>query len=250
MPVAAPHTPIFLTSEVTVGSGANVGLHGEALRNPFDVPIEIMEIRFHAIQNRLVTIGLGTLGPRCAGNAIQIDMGLGDFKITNALVPMWNFGRSDICNAEISTDQAFVSLTPNDYVFNEYEWKLARPLLIPPRKGLSIKAQSTGLVLDPVSVRVSCLARVVGRKISSKDPVYIPWVAPWVSKQFFVGAVDAAHSTETDLTTPTNRAMNLHWFTARMAVWNPGVPNTADQGTNNDTSKPTMQYDLTQVRMA
>lgn len=241
MPVAAPHTPVLLSAETTIASGSQNGLRNEALRNPFDVPIEIMEMRFHGSQTQVARLGNGNLGPPLAGNAVQIALELGGLKLTNGVVPMWNFGRAENPTGEVLPGTTSNGATPTFY--NEYDWKLARPVVIPPGMGISVTAVSTGLVLDPITFRASCLARVCGRKYSAKDPVRIPWIAPWISKQLQVGLATTDTSRETDLITPAGRDMLLHWLTARMGVWDPSA------AVNDDVSLPTMAYTLAQVKL-
>lgn len=246
MPVAAqPYTPLFLSSDATIPSGSQNGLRNEALKNPRDVPIEIMEIRFHAGQTMAERTGAGFYGPPIAGNALQVSLELGNLKLTNGAVPIWNFGRAINPTAEIDFNN---NNSPPIYVYNEYEWKLAYPLVVKPGMGLSVKVISTGLVLDPISFRCSVLCRVAARKYNDGDPIMVPWVAPWISKQFIVGTTTTDSSRETDLVTPAHRDFLLSWMTARLATWAPAT-STTSLGSNDDTSYPVMQYGLTRIKL-
>jgi hypothetical protein len=183
-------SPIHLSGDVLLQPGASGAVEPSKLVNPMGQDMEILEIKF------TVSSGPGDLSanPAAFGGSVQCELRLGDIKITNGAVPVWNFGKAENVYSERLTQGGNTTQgVPINY-YAVFSWKLPRPLFVPAGSMLTAQFNHTGLLLSNLHVRVGYSARTV---FIQPKTINVPWAAVYISKAF--NPITEAH---TDSSTP------------------------------------------------
>lgn len=189
--------PIVLTSEVTIDANSARSPDLLKLKNPTGEHFAIREIRF--------SLRAPTGNVFFTGGAVAVKLDLGSQALTNAYVPVWNFGR-------------YVAREPDATSLNlpcQFQWKLKHPLYIPSDAGLACEFQHRGMVKSPIIASVTYLGHALD---ASRAPpiVQLPWVASYASPVFELAATGSDSSSASDLVNPFNVPIHLERFTGRL----------------------------------
>lgn len=210
-------TPLHLTASTTLASNSAGGVNAVSLKNPLGTPMEILEIKW---QLRCTNFAL-------SGGSVGCKLELGKIPLTNGFVPVWNFGRAlNVDQGEIPRDFNIALLIPGitGERYNEYTWKLPRPLYIPPGAVVMPTFQHRGYINENVSVRISYSARSLPAGYKPKT-INVPWVSSYVSKVFDkMGAADTDQSNETEVVNPFDEPINIQHFVGRIASYDRNAP--------------------------
>ncbi len=203
--LASVRRPIVVTSEVTVDANATKSPDLLKLKNPTGEHFVIREIRFSL---RPVA---GTGAWYFTGGAVAAKFDLGTQALTNAHVPVWNFGRYVAREAD-----GAVYGTPN-----QFQWKLKHPIYVPAGAGLACEFQHRGMVSASIVASVTYL----GHSYDGAPPttVRLPWVASYSSKVFRVLDADSDLSSSADLMNPFDAPVYLERFTGRLNFVRPST---------------------------
>lgn len=194
--LASVRRPIVLTSEVTVDANATKSPDLLRLKNPTGEHFAIREIRF--------SLRPATGTAFFTGGTVAAKLDLGTQALTNAHVPVWNFGRYVAREADETNAGAPC----------QFQWKLKHPLYIPAGAGLACEFQHRGMVSTSITASVTYF----GHSLDAAIPpvVQLPWVASFASKVFGVTAADTDSSSATDLVNPFSTPVYLERFTGRL----------------------------------
>lgn len=190
------NSPIMLKpTAVTLAANAVKELDTTMLQNPFRTPMLVDEFRF--------TVGT-TLDARQF--IPQVEIKIGREPLTHGYVPVRLLGKF------MWGGPAY--LTNPSYAYSV--WKLDKPLYVPPDQYISIRAASK-IYSSSASESVTLSAEIVGRSLSSKDPVpkriALPWATAWVCPiNAGYGAVFENNSAEADVVNPFDVPLNVLRF--------------------------------------
>ncbi len=206
-PAPAPtkfYDPLHMTATVRVQANSQAAPNTVNLQNTTGQYIEILEIKWELTPT---VIGI------FSGAVMGCQLNLGNIPITNGFVPVWNFGPGRAFEYEIGSN------TPGLLVPIQYNWKLPRPLLIPPGGVLAPMFQHRGLVPADVDVRISYACRVCPINHVVPKDVPVPYAAFYASKIFQVfdnTNTDTDTSNELDLVNRFNSPLRINRFTGRI----------------------------------
>ncbi len=231
--------PIHLIAQTTVQSGGSSGVNQEALRNPLDLPMEILEIKF---QIRAVTsLPQTTNTPVLTGASIAAEFALDSIPLTAGFVPLWCFGKS--LRVDLAEVQPF-EITNGPNFHGHYRWRLSSPLFIAPGQVLTPKFAHLGDTPAALKVIVSYSGRTLPKGYQPKKTLTVPYAAYYASKVFngFNGA-DTDTSKETDLRNPFDIPIRVERLVGRI-----NSKNTTSLGTVF-TDQPDFGADLLTTRI-
>lgn len=202
--------PIVLTSEVTVDANSTKSPDLLKLKNPTGEHFVIREIRFGL---RLAS-GSDAL---TTGSAVAVKLDLGSQALTNAHVPVWNFGRYLSRDADAPSDPINTVFSP---ALNLFRWRLRHPLYIPAGAVLACEFQHRGQVPVPITVTVT----YVGHSLESSTVpprIRLPWAASYSSKVFETFSAGTDSSSAAALINPFETPLRLERFTGRLNFSSP-----------------------------
>lgn len=206
-----PVSPIHLSSSIVLRSGTVGEPSPAAFLNPMGKDMELLEVKFEIsgpLQNGNTPVFGGT---------ISCEMVLGEIKVTNGAIPVWNFGRAENLDGETVVDTTDVVADRRG--FSAFSWRLPRPLFIPAGNVLKPKFTHTGYVPDTLNVRVGYSCRTVNK---APKKVCVPWVAKYASIVF--NPLDTAaktQSAELDLVNSNPEPLHLQRFVGRTLLLSP-----------------------------
>lgn len=209
----SPASPVHLSSSLVLVSGGNGSVSPAALKNPMGQDMEVLEIKFELSGDAMA-------GQQAVfGGTIMCELVMGNHKITNGSIPVWNFGRAENLEGE--------SKGAGANSFQSYSWRLPRPLYVPAGAVVAPKFTHTGFTTQPINVRVGYSARTTFVK---PKRIYLPWVAKYISKAFNpLQNADVDNSTELDLVNPHAEPLHLQRFVGRtLKIRSDGVANEDD----------------------
>lgn len=197
--------PVLLKASTTLRPNGPGEVNKIALANPTQGPMLIDEIRFtlHPTSN----VGQGSQ----FGGIVAVKFVLGQEELMANEVPLWLLG------------PAWASFWENVAVsdYNQYRWKLRKPIVIPPGGILAPFFQHRGFSDKPIDVTISYIGRV---GVPMPDEQWLPWVSPFISKQFdFNDVAQSDASTELDLRNPFSEPIEIERFVGRTMTVVPGV---------------------------
>lgn len=227
--------PIHLTARTTIASNSSGGVNAISLKNPLGQPMEILEIKFQLFQEVNSNANMG--------GVIACKLDLGKFSLTNGFVPVWLMGRSENLWAEAIQDPNVLGDAAN--CTNEFTWRLAQPLYVPPGAVLVPTFQHRGLVQQDVQVRISYSARSIPPGTPPPKKIVLPYAAAWVSNTFDANESGVDNSLETDLTNPFDEPLTIQRFSGRVVLFNLSTspPQVLEAGATGETVG-TYQYDV------
>lgn len=196
--------PIVLTSEVTVDANSTKSPDLLKLKNPTGEHFVIREIRFSLRPASGAAI--------FTGGTIAVKFDLGSQALTNAHVPVWNFGRSVAREAVTQ---------------NSFQWKLKHPLYVPAESVLACEFQHRGMVSTSITASVSYLGHTVDTA-GAPQTVRLPWVASYSTKIFDLATADTDSSSAANIVNPFGTPVWLERFTGRL--------NFVDAGLNQNSA--------------
>lgn len=219
--------PIHLTAAATVSANSQQGVNAISLKNPTGQAMELLEVKWLLSTRELIHVTGGTIGCK---------LDLGSIPITNGFVPVWNFAPSTKFDFETVSNAGRQAVG--------YQWKLHRPLYIPPGAVVVPTFHHFGQIPNDIDVRISysCRTLPAGYKLPPRVPV--PYVAYWSTKVFelFSFSEDRDQSRETDLVNRFNEPLRIHRFVGRWFTFEP-LNNFGHEADNTGPSR------LVQVRM-
>jgi hypothetical protein len=225
---------VFLTGSATLAPKAQQDINNEALRNPFDYPIEIHELRFSVI-GAPSSVGLGqTVSAPYASPAASILVGFAfeddSAMITKNLVPLYSICEGQKLGAE---SVQFTGVLNSGAIFfaGTYTLRLKTPLVLKPRELLKVTVANNALVASGLQIGTSgiqpgtatvyvsyaCRTRenlTLGRTRT------VPYFAAWSPQgliQPATGAPSAIASAETDLINQCGKPVQVERFVGRVA---------------------------------
>lgn len=226
--------PLHLTSRIlTLQSGSGGGVNAVALRNPYDHPIAVRELKFRIIGG---SGGVSTTTMnRINGDALIASISLINvdgskrFKMTGSPVPVWSFnpgrvgqGGGVALTAGLGGEyQQVIQSTPSvSFSVAEYAWTFAHPLYIPPGYGIEPSVTATGVMSSLTSTfgfQFSVLGKALRPGTPAPKEIRIPFGTAYVSKSFDIETTseDTDYSPETDLMNTTGYVFNVERFTCR-----------------------------------
>lgn len=207
--------PLLLSAVGVLASGSAGSFNSKALANPLAIPIELLAIRWE-IQESSSTSTVNGLSVGC-------QLQYGPLPMTNGMVPVWSFGR--MYNQTEDADSGSIN-------YHQYQWKLPRPMLIPPGGLVEPKFQHFGLVHEDLTIRISYFCRTA--KSAKPKTIFVPFVASYVSTAFnLVNTAQTDNSTETDLLNSLEVPIRIERFVGRI---NPYSLDSFGEITNDETS--------------
>lgn len=197
--------PIHVSASALLQTGATQGVNDQALQNPSGQDMEVLEIKFEvAGEIDVVANEFGT----AMGGSVACDFKLGNYKITNNAVPIWNFGRAENLSGENKTGG-----TGANFGYSVYSWRLPRPLFIPAGSILKPTFTHLGFVTGDLNVRVGYSARVA----KAPKTICLPWVSAYMSKAFNpINVAGSDSSQPQQLMNDTDHVFQLQRFTGRL----------------------------------
>jgi hypothetical protein len=213
-----PASPIHLSGDVLLQPGASGAVEPAKLVNPMGQDMEILEVKF------TISSEPGDLNanPAAFGGSVQCELKMGDIKVTNGAIPVWNFGRAENVYAEqLSTGGNPQLGVPLNY-YSVFSWRLPRPLFIPAGSVLAAQFTHTGLLQNALHVRIGYSARTV---FIQPKVIDVPWVAAYISKAF--NPISQSHtdsSTPFQLVNANPEPLNLQRFVGR-TLFRSNAPN-------------------------
>jgi hypothetical protein len=170
--------PVILWGSTIAQPNVDSAVPNEQLANPFQIPIEILSVRF-----RVYPIVTATRqSARLTGSGVKVKLDIGDVAVASD-IPISLFGdvRGTYENGQVIQDLASVSALAYPCT---YDWKLKYPLYIPPGKAMSAVFTPIGLNQLPVRIDVLYICRTwdVAKPLPRK--VKAPWAASFESKSF------------------------------------------------------------------
>jgi hypothetical protein len=207
-------SPILLSAVANgVVPGTEVQLNPQLLRNPFNTPMLINEVR--------VSVEQGSV----TGGSVHVELKLGRTPLTKGFVPAWLLGKM-LNSIEMN----------NAALTNTYTWRFPKPLFVPAAELLSASIRYRNDLfgtLPPVpagivnSVRVDYAGRTLPGNTAVPPILQVPFVAAYIAPPVSVGvgAVVAYlnESTEVDLCNPFNGPLYVQRFLGRLMVNNAGA---------------------------
>lgn len=210
-----PASPVHLSASLVLQSGASGAVPAATMKNPMGQDMEILEIKFELSGSTLYS------GSPIFGGTVWCELTMGSIKLTNGSIPVWCFGRAE--NPEIESTSSVAAV---GYVFNNYSWRLPRPLFVPAGAVVTASFTHTGFVKTAVNVRVGYSGRTVFTK---PKKLYVPWVSKFLSKAFNpLSAAGVDTSSELDLVNPHPEVFHLQRFVGRTLAIEPGGGSTFD----------------------
>lgn len=210
-------SPLHLTASTTLASNSAGGVNTISLKNPLGTPMEILEIKW---QLRCTNLAL-------AGGMVGCKLELGKIPLTNGFVPIWNFGRAlNVDLGEIPRDDFIATYfsTVASERYNEYVWKLPRPLYVPAGAVVTPTFQHRGYLQENVQVRISYSARSLPEG-HTPPTINVPWVSSYTSKVFDkMGPADTDQSQETDIVNPHDEHVNVQHLVGRIITFDRAEP--------------------------
>jgi hypothetical protein len=221
--------PLILTGSAVVQPKMSAGVNNEALRNPFDFPIEIHELRFTAV-GLLVLTGAGYLYQNpmpSLGVSLALE---GDpAVVTKNFVPIYT-----ICPGQQLAMESIgcygAAGAGHTYYVGTYRLGLKTPLVLKPREVLTAAIQNIGLVtggtqiggVQPgtATVYVSYVCRTREDLKLGRTRV-VPYFAAYTPSglvQPAAGAPVSATSSELDLANQTQKPIRIARFIGRCAL--------------------------------
>jgi len=197
--------PIILYGQTSVTPGSGSAPNTDALSNPDNLDMELLEVRWRIYANPTPTKLVSSL---VAGMAIGVKFDLGSLAVVDADVPLSSFGTArDIDEPGFGTnliypDPTNVNITTTPY---SYRWRLKYPLLIPGGAVLTPVYSHLSQTPFPVTIDTMYLCRQRPPGQRRPDKVKVPWVGSYNSTPFDNLAGQAAgqdFSSESDLYNP------------------------------------------------
>ena len=226
--------PVFLTGSVTVPPKGAQDINNEALRNPFDFPIEIHEIRFSVI-GAPSSVGLGqTVNAPFASVAPSIAVAFAfeddPAPVTKNPVPLYAICDNQKLGAE---SLPFTGVSGSGAIFFAayYSMRLKTPLTLRPRELLKVTIVNNALVASGLqigttsiqpgtaTVYVTYTGRTRENLVLGKTRT-VPYLTAWAPQglvQPASGAPVAVSSTETDLMNQCDKPIRIARFIGRIA---------------------------------
>lgn len=190
--------PIVLTAKALVTPAADGLPNLASLTNPYQTPMELLEVRFSVYP---VNTGAFT---KLTGQGLTVKGDLGKIAVVDAGVPISGFGSYRDTSYACNTG-SFVRLGSVNNSVSNYTWRLKYPLYIPGGTTLNLKFSSTSQAPVDAQVYVTYHCRVMKRTYRPKRLI-VPWVTSFNSKAFEISATattdDGAASSELDLVNP------------------------------------------------
>lgn len=221
--------PIILSAQAHLEPGSSAGVNAAALKNPHDLPMELLWVRF-SVYPDVPPIQGQTILCSVIGNVIGVKMDLGKVPVVDAGMPISCFGteRDDWDSDNMFVTYSVPTPAPATAVtvrHNIYTWRLKHPLLIPAGATLVPVFQHYGQVPFPVFVRVTYMCRSLERAPKGKTR-WVPWVTSWRSKGFDVTndlleTVRYDESSELDIVNPFDVPVAVARLTGRQLLLSP-----------------------------
>ena len=207
-----PGKPFFLTASATLQASAEGAGNVEALRNPYPVPVEVVEIRWQ-LRNTTSVAATEVI----TGAAVGCQLMLGAHPLTQAFVPVNCFGPARNWASE-PTSGTVSSVNLN---FLDFSFRPSTPILLPGKALLAPKFRHTGLRDTEIVVRISYVCRVAAK---NRKKIVLPYVAAFTSKAFslFSTSADSDQSTEADLVNALDVPIDVERFCGRLTHYETG----------------------------
>jgi len=189
-----------------------------ALASPFRAPYLLDEIRFLVRVNRFTQIAWYYYP--LFGNGITAKLQMGRINITQDFVPIWLFGthvqKLWIAGAGVIDAQHL-------YGYNEYRWKLPRPLFVPLGSAITVNLQATPFLTAAARVSVSFVARALPVGTKTPPKIDVPFVTAYIPDLQTSTNERTAQSSEKDLVNPFLVPLHVQRFIGRQS-YNGGYP--------------------------
>lgn len=209
--------PVHLSASGTIVANSPGGVNQDALRCPFELPIEVSEIKFQLRSSE-----------RFSGSAVGVRLAMGGHDLTNGYVPVFMLGRSDYLRVEYNNNSSA------DPLVREFSWKLPRPMYVPPTLSVEAQFQHRGLINSDIVSTVSISGKVVPKFRGTPHVIQLPWAACYASKGFVTpGSLDSDQSRETDLVNPFDVPVRLQRMVGRVNFFNTTLGYNADWEVSN-----------------
>jgi hypothetical protein len=202
--------PVFLSGSATIQPKGTADVNNEALRNPYDFPIEIHEIRFMAWgSHRREDVATGRSSP---ASQLSVNLALEDAIVTKDYVSLHLICPGQPRNAETLS---FIATTVQSNSATSHKVALKTPLILRPREvmrcsfnnaGLiSGSPQDTGSAPGEVTAYVAYLGRT-RQDLAIGQSRVVPYFAGWSPVALVQPASGLPASTESDETNLMNQA--------------------------------------------
>lgn len=223
------------TDSLVLYAACNVSPNSEALpntaalKNPYDLPMEIREIRFriYPLTTQFASTASVDVDPfefrRVTGQSLGVKMDLADVTIVDAQVPISSFGTQRDCADFSGVNGVFANSGINPPgVVNQlavytseagltfaapvsYSWRLKYPMYVPPGGVLVPTFEHLGQTHLSLHVDVIYVCNSLPASYKPPAKLMYPWVGSYSSKSFDNFTATAAgrdQSTELDLLNP------------------------------------------------
>lgn len=228
---------LLLSASCEVPSGADGSVNTVALKNPYDLPMHIREIRFR-IYPVLQAGDSPSIFRLVTGQALGVKLDMGDIPIVDSQVPVSAFGT--IRDASDYTAQTPITSSTSHLpsaaqalrIFTDpaesrssapvsYTWRLRYPLYVPPKAVVTPMFTHLGQTPRPIHVDVIYVCNTLPKSYKPPSHVMIPWVGKFLSKAFDnienTGAAQQA-STELNLVNPFAVPLEVARLTGTLAL--------------------------------
>lgn len=221
--------PLILTGSAVVQPKMSAGVNNEALRNPFDFPIEIHELRFTAFSLLVLTGATYLYQSPMPSLGVSLALEGDPAVVTKNFVPIYTICPGQQLAMESVGMVGAVGAGATYYV-GTYRLGLKTPLVLKPREVLTAAIQNIGLVtggaqvagVQPgtatVYVSYVCRTREDLKLGRSRVVPYFAAFTPSGLVQPAAGAPIAATSSELDLANQTQKPIRIARFIGRCAV--------------------------------
>ena len=217
--------PLVLNTSVTLAANGTAVADSAALASPFREPLVIDEVRWS------IRVADATRTAANMGYCVRTALTLGQWGLTNGMLPIWILGTSLQENgyAEEVQDAQWVAANP---IFSNYRWRFPKPLYVAPGQALRSGFQRIG---DSVSgnaiINVAYSGRYALPEDAPKDgQIDVPWATA-----FLPGTGQTTYiSSEQSLDNPFLVPLKVQRLTFREA-------NTDYSENANSTAKLTMK---------
>lgn len=175
-PDAGLTQPIILWGSVVAQPNADAAVPNEQLANPFEVPIEVLGMRFRVYPKNVED----NESARLTGSGVKVKLDIGKAAVASD-IPINLFGnvRESFENGQELTNNGDAFSFPTTY-----DWKLRYPLFVPPGKVLSAVFTPIGINKYPVNIDVMYLCRTWDTRRPIPRVVKVPWATSFESKSF------------------------------------------------------------------